>query len=111
MPAIWLYRFNLVTPKHRLREPDEQPRALPECRLGRWRGRQVHRLGVGAMGTTRRRGREGTDRWFVSQHSLPAQRERDSQRKGCGPRSPRFDIRAAHRVRIAEWVAVPDDAV
>src|SRR5712671_33834 len=29
----------MVTHKHQLqREPDEQPRALPECRLGRWRG-------------------------------------------------------------------------
>src|SRR3984893_18176554 len=36
------------------------------------------------MGTTRRRGREGTDRWFVSQHSLPAQQERDSQAKVVG---------------------------
>src|SRR4051794_31337310 len=56
--------FNLVTPRHRLREPHEQRRALPECRLGRRRGRQVHGLGVGPMGATCCRGREGTDRWF-----------------------------------------------
>src|SRR5205807_3874387 len=47
------------------------------------------------MGATRRGGREGTDRWFLSQHCLPTQQERDSQREGCGTRSPCCDIRTA----------------
>jgi glycine/D-amino acid oxidase-like deaminating enzyme len=42
---------------------------------------------------------EGADRRFMSQHCLPARQERDSQREGCGTRSPCFDI----RLRLVPW--------